>query len=132
MMDARPNATEVAGRLLALRSVVTHALATPALCSFLPSACVDATVFTCRQGGARMPLNIRNEAVNRLATKLAARKRINKTEAVKLALENELRRMDEALPLRERLRPLQNRVLSRPATGLQADKAFYDELSGDA
>jgi len=50
-----------------------------------------------------MPLNIRNEAVNRLARKLAARKRINKTQAVKLALENELRRMDEALPLRERI-----------------------------
>jgi antitoxin VapB len=40
--------------------------------------------------------------------------------------------MDEALPLRERLRPLQERVLSRPATGLEADKAFYDELSGNA
>ena len=32
-----------------------------------------------------MPLNIRNEAVNELATKLAARKHITKTEAVKLA-----------------------------------------------
>jgi antitoxin VapB len=79
-----------------------------------------------------MPLNIRNEAVNQLAKKLAARKHLNKTDAVKLALENELRRMDEALPLRERLRPLQERVLGRPATGLKADKAFYDELSGDA
>ncbi|MBV8615849.1 MAG: type II toxin-antitoxin system VapB family antitoxin [Acetobacteraceae bacterium] len=78
-----------------------------------------------------MPLNIRSEAVNQLAGKLAARKRISKTDAVRLALENELRRLDEALPLRERLRPLQERVLSRPATGLQADKAFYDELSGE-
>jgi len=78
-----------------------------------------------------MPLNIRNEEVNQLAEKLAARKHVNKTEAVKLALENELHRLDEALPLRERLRPLQQRVLGRPATGLQADKAFYDDLSGD-
>jgi antitoxin VapB len=78
-----------------------------------------------------MPLNIRNEEVNQLAEKLAARKHVNKTEAVKLALENELHRLDEALPLRERLRPLQQRVLSRPATGLEADKAFYDDLSGD-
>ncbi len=76
-----------------------------------------------------MPLNIRNEAVNRLAKKLAACKNVNKTEAVRLALENELRRMDEALPLRERLRPLQDRVLARPATGHEADKAFYDEPS---
>ncbi|MGH7907734.1 MAG: type II toxin-antitoxin system VapB family antitoxin [Candidatus Binataceae bacterium] len=79
-----------------------------------------------------MPLNIRNEAVNQLAQKLAARKHVNKTDAVKIALESEMRRMDEELPLRERLRPLQNRVLARPATGLEADKAFYDELSEEA
>jgi antitoxin VapB len=79
-----------------------------------------------------MALNIRSETVNRLATKLAARKRVTKTDAVRTALENELRRLDEATPLRERLRPLQERVLSRPATGLEADKAFYDALSGVA
>jgi antitoxin VapB len=78
-----------------------------------------------------MALNIRNEEVNRLAEALAARKRINKTDAVKLALQNELRRLDEAMPLRERLRSLQERVLARPATGDEADKAFYDDLSGD-
>ena len=74
-----------------------------------------------------MPLNIRNEAVNQLAERLAARK----TDAVRMALENEFRRLDEALPLRERLRPLQERVQRRPTTGLEADKAFYDELSGN-
>ncbi|HUY25895.1 MAG TPA: type II toxin-antitoxin system VapB family antitoxin [Candidatus Binataceae bacterium] len=79
-----------------------------------------------------MPLNIRNETVNQLAKKLAARRHINKTDAVKLALENELRRIDQALPLRERLRPMQNRIAARPATGLEADKPFFDELSADA
>ncbi|HTQ26107.1 MAG TPA: type II toxin-antitoxin system VapB family antitoxin [Candidatus Binataceae bacterium] len=74
-----------------------------------------------------MPLNIRNEKVNRLATKLAARKRLSKTEAVKLALENELRR-SERDSLKQRIRPLQERVRAWPATGLEADKAFYDEL----
>jgi antitoxin VapB len=78
-----------------------------------------------------MPLNIRSEAVNQLAEKLAARKRMNKTDAVRVALEHELQRLDEAIPLRERLRALQSRVMSRPATGLEADKAFYDELSGN-
>ena len=63
-----------------------------------------------------MPLNIRSEAVNQLAEKLAARTHMNKTEAVRTALENELHRLDEAVPLRERLRPLQHRILSRPAT----------------
>ena len=73
-----------------------------------------------------MPRNIRSESVNQLAQKLAARARM------RMALEGERQRLDEAVPLRERLRPLQDRVLSRPATGLEADKAFYDELSGDA
>jgi len=78
-----------------------------------------------------MPLNIRSEEVNRLAEQLATRKRVNKTEAVRLALENELHRLDDALSLKERLRPLQDRVMARPATGDDADKAFYDELSGE-
>jgi antitoxin VapB len=78
-----------------------------------------------------MPLNIRNEAVNQLAERLATRTRMSKTDAVRTALENELHRLDQAVPLRERLRPLQDRVLRRPATGLEADKAFYDELSGN-
>jgi antitoxin VapB len=78
-----------------------------------------------------MPLNIRSEEVNRLAETLAARTHQNKTEAVKRALENELRRIDTAVPLRERLRPIQDRILARPATGLEADKEFYDALSGE-
>jgi antitoxin VapB len=78
-----------------------------------------------------MPLNIRSEVVNRLAERLAARKQVTKTDAVRIALENELRRLDEAVPLRARLRPLQDRVSRRPATGLEADKAFFDELSGN-
>ena len=79
-----------------------------------------------------MALNIRREEVNQLAEKLAVRKGINKTEAVKLALENELQRLDQTVPLRDRLRPIQNRVMARPSTDLMADKSFYDELSGDA
>jgi antitoxin VapB len=78
-----------------------------------------------------MPLNIRSEIVNQLAERLAARRHVNKTDAVRIALENELRRLDEPVPLRDRLRVLQQRVLSRPATGMEADKAFYDELSGN-
>ena len=56
---------------------------------------------------------------------------MNKTDAVRIALEQELQRLDEAVPLRERLRPLQDRVMSRPPTGLEADKSFFDELSGN-
>ena len=79
-----------------------------------------------------MPLNIRSEEVNQLAERLASRERLSKTEAVRRALQNELRRLDAALPLRERLRPVQDRVIARPPTGQEADKAFYDGLSGDS
>lgn len=78
-----------------------------------------------------MPLNIRSDEVNRLAEAVAARLRSNKTEAVRRALAHELERLDQAIPLRDRLRPIQDRIRARPATGLAADKAFYDELSGE-
>lgn len=78
-----------------------------------------------------MPLNIRSEEVNTLAEKLAARTRLNKTAAVKLALQNELRRAEEAIPLWERLKPLRVKIAAYPDTGLAADRAFFDDLSGD-
>jgi antitoxin VapB len=79
-----------------------------------------------------MPLNIRSEEVNRLAERLAAIQHTTKTEAVKRALESELRRAGEVTPLRDRIRGLQVQVLAHPPTGMEADKAFFDALSGDA
>ncbi len=77
-------------------------------------------------------LQIRNERVVKLAEKLAAIRRTTKTEAVLRALENDLARIEGAKTLAERLRPIQDRIARRPATGLEADKAFYDDLNGDA
>lgn len=77
-----------------------------------------------------MPLNIRDEDTNRLAEKLAIRMSVTKTAAVKHALRNELDRIERSVPLRQRLRALQDRVMSRTPTGMEADKAFYDALSG--
>lgn len=79
-----------------------------------------------------MPLNIRSEAVNQLADKLAARLRVNKTEAVKRALENEWRRLEQAEPLRERLRPLQDRVLARPVNGEDAGPSSASDSGSTA
>jgi len=79
-----------------------------------------------------MPFHIRDAEADELVRELARRRQIGLTEAVKLAVRNELRREDEAVPLRERLRPLQDRVAARPPTGLEADKAFFDDLSGDS
>ena len=77
-----------------------------------------------------MPLNTRDEDTNRLAEELASRMHSTKTAAVKRALRNELDRLEPGIPLRQRLRPLQDRVMSRAPTGLEAGKAFYDVLSG--
>ena len=78
-----------------------------------------------------MALNIRSIEVDALAEKLAAKRRVTKTEAVRIALENELRRSGEDIPLWERLRPLRERVAAAESTGLAADRAFFDELSGE-
>ena len=76
-------------------------------------------------------LQIRNRRVVDLAAKLAAIRHSTKTDAVLSALENELARIEGETSLAERLKPLQDRVASVPRTGLEADKDFYDDLSGD-
>ena len=46
-------------------------------------------------------------------------------------MRNELDRLEQKVPLHQRLRPLKDRVMSRASTtGLEADKAFHDALSG--
>ena len=76
-------------------------------------------------------LQIRNRRVVELAAKLAAVRRSTKTDAVLSALENELARIESQQSLAERLKPLQERVAKWPLTGLKADKAFFDDLSGE-
>ncbi len=78
-----------------------------------------------------MPLNIRNEHVNELAHKLAVRKHVSKTTAVKIALENELSRLDENLTLSQRLQPLFQRISAYEDSGQQADKQFFDDINGN-
>jgi antitoxin VapB len=67
-------------------------------------------------------LQIRNRRVVELAAKLAATRRTTKTEAVLHALENELARVEGEKSLAERLKPLQDRVMSRPLPGLRPTK----------
>ncbi|MFE1602894.1 type II toxin-antitoxin system VapB family antitoxin [Methylobacterium sp. ID0610] len=79
-----------------------------------------------------MPLNIRSEEVNRLAETLASVARVSKTEAVRIALENEIQRREQSLcAFRARIRPIQDALAAASRTGLRADKAFFDELSGE-
>jgi antitoxin VapB len=78
-----------------------------------------------------MAFHIRDQETDTLVRALARQKGVGLTEAVKLAVQGELKREREAVPLWERLKPIQDRVLAHPPTGLEADKAFFDELSGD-
>jgi antitoxin VapB len=79
-----------------------------------------------------MPLNIDNEEINRLAKALAERLGLTEMEAVKRALENELHRSDQRTSLRDRIRPIQERIAARPATGQKADKSFFDDLNASS
>ena len=76
-----------------------------------------------------MPLHVRDQATTDLVRTLAKRRNIGLTEAIKMAVSNELER--DAAPLRERLADLRRKVAAHGKTGLAADKAFFDDLSGE-
>jgi antitoxin VapB len=78
-----------------------------------------------------MAFHVRDLETDTLVRELARKRRIGLTEAVKLAVRHELQREAEAIPLQQRIAALRTQVLKRPATGLVADKAFFDDLSGD-
>jgi antitoxin VapB len=80
---------------------------------------------------ANMTLSIRDAATDRLVRALAKRKNVGLTEAVRLAVANELRRLDEATPLRERIAAIRRSIVARGPTGNKADKDFFDDLSGE-
>ena len=79
-----------------------------------------------------MPLYIRDEEVNDLAGELAKAAGLNKTDAVRRALEHELDALSRKKTLAQRIAPIQEqarRLGLRPRT--ESDKALMDELSGD-
>jgi antitoxin VapB len=78
-----------------------------------------------------MPLYIKDDGVAQLVAKLAKLHGVSKQEAVRLAVEAELNRAAEAIPLRERFAALRRAHPLPPPTGHVADKAFFDELSGE-
>jgi antitoxin VapB len=78
-----------------------------------------------------MPLYIKDDATAGLVAELARKRGVSKQDAVRLAVQAELKRMAEAIPLRERIAAWRKAHPLPPPTGEQADKAFFDELSGD-
>ncbi|MGU3540643.1 type II toxin-antitoxin system VapB family antitoxin [Methylobacterium sp. A54F] len=79
-----------------------------------------------------MSLHIESEEIDRLAERLASAAQVDVTEAVRMALANELQRREASLAgFLEKIRPLQERLAATPETGLAADKAFYDSLNDE-
>ncbi|HKM74664.1 MAG TPA: type II toxin-antitoxin system VapB family antitoxin [Stellaceae bacterium] len=79
-----------------------------------------------------MAFHIKDEATDKAVRRLARLKRKTLTETIREAVEHEYQRVHSEIPLIERLKPIQDELksLSKPG-GLPADKAFFDELSGD-
>ena len=79
-----------------------------------------------------MAIHIRDQATDEAVRRLAKLSGKTLTDTIREAVEHEYERKRAAIPLIERLKPIQEefRALSKPG-GLPADKAFFDELSGD-
>lgn len=79
-----------------------------------------------------MAFHVRDKATDTLVRKLADQRGVGLTEAVRLAVSAELRRKDAELEEKlRRMREISDEVAQRPKTGSKADKAFFDEMSGD-
>ncbi len=84
-----------------------------------------------------MAFHIRDAETDRVVRELARRTGLTMTEAVRVSAAHELARLKEQPDanrkrnVREAIRDIQERVAARGKTGLKADKAFYDWLSGD-
>ncbi len=79
-----------------------------------------------------MAFSVKSKAADAAVRRLAKLKNKTITETIYEAVENEYRRTQGEKPLVERLEALAKRYRTFPETGLPADKAFFDDLSGDA
>lgn len=78
-----------------------------------------------------MPLYIKDDNTAKLVDQLAKLRGLSKQDAVKLAVQAELDRAAEALRLRDRFAAVRAEYPLPPPTGDQADKTFFDDLTGD-
>ena len=79
-----------------------------------------------------MPLYIKDDATAKLVAQFAKLRGLSKQDAVKLAVQTALDQAAEAVPLRDRFAALRQAYQLPPPTGHAADKAFFDDLSGEA
>jgi antitoxin VapB len=77
-----------------------------------------------------MSIYIKDPVTDENVRKLAKLRGQTLTEAINSAVENELRR-ERRKDLPERLDALLAKYAHLPKSGLEADKTFYDDMSGD-
>jgi antitoxin VapB len=77
-----------------------------------------------------MTFYVKDPATDRAVRKLAKLKGKTLTETIREAVETELQRKRRET-LSQRLDAIAQQLSKYPKTGLEADKAFFDELSGD-
>ena len=79
-----------------------------------------------------MAFHVRDAATDEAVRRLATLKGKSLTETIREAVENEYEREYRKLPVVERLTPICAKLdaMSKPG-GKPADKAFFDELSGE-
>jgi antitoxin VapB len=78
-----------------------------------------------------MPLYIKDDATAELVAQLARKRGVSKQDAVRLAVQAELDRIREAIPLRERIAAWRKEHPMPSPTGQAANKAFFDDLSDE-
>jgi len=78
-----------------------------------------------------MPLYIKDDYTARLVDQLARLRGLSKQDAVKMAVQAELERAANSIPLRDRFAAVRAKHPLPPATGEQADKSFFDDVTGD-
>ncbi len=79
-----------------------------------------------------MAFHVKDPATDHAVRRLAKVKGKSLTDTIREAVEHEYERERQRIPLIERIKEIQDRfaAISKPG-GLPADKAFFDELSGD-
>ena len=75
-----------------------------------------------------MPFHIRNRETDRLIRELARAAKLGLTEAVHVAVSNELRRRERQVPIWQRTAALRRRMRARIKDARPITKAFRDDL----
>ncbi len=78
-----------------------------------------------------MAFHVRDPETDAIVRRLAKKKGVGITEAIREAVRNEMEREEQKLSLWERTADIRAEIASWPSTGFKADKAFYDSLNDE-